>query len=411
MNIYLIIILAALVAGFVVECIGDFLCIRSLDMTLPDEFKGMYEPERYARSQQYTRSKAQFDCISSAFSLVFVLTFILAGGFSYVDRFVRGLDVPTTIAGLIFFGILFLIYEVFSIPFSLYNHFVIEERFGFNTMTLRTFFIDKAKMYLLVCILGSIILGGMQFIFERAGSLAWLYVWAFVSIFILIAQPLYTMVIAPLFNDFIPLEEGGLKGDIERYAARVRFPLKEISVMDGSRRSAHSNAYFSGLYKKRIALFDTLLNRHSPEEIVAVIAHEVGHYKKRHVVKGMVWAILHTGVFLYLLSIFMDNLRLFQAFGVQRTSVYAGFVFFAFLYLPVEFVISVLMNHISRKHELEADTFAAQTTGSIEGIVSALKNLAVSNLGNLTPHPLNVVLRYTHPPVLDRIAALRSMPL
>jgi len=408
MNIYLVIILMALIGNYALQNIAGYLNVKCLETRLPDEFQGFYDEVKYKKAQEYTIIQTRFDYISSTIYILLLLPFILLGGFNYVDEFVRGLNLYPIITGLIFFGILYFVYDMISIPFSLYSDFVIEEKFGFNKMTIKTFVLDKCKEYFLVIILGSMILGGLLFFFEKAGTYAWLYAWALVSFFTLIAQPLYNMVIAPMFNKFTPLENGKLKEGIEQYSRKVKFPLKEISVMDGSKRSTHSNAYFSGFLKKRIALFDTLIEKHSPEELVAVIAHEVGHYKRRHIVKGMIFSILHSGILFFLLSLFINNKGLASAFRMEQTSVYAGFVFFGLLYSPIILLLSIFKNYISRKYEFEADRFAAETTRSVNAMILALKNLSMSNLANLTPHPWNVFFNYTHPPVLERIKALRS---
>lgn len=408
MNPYLAIILTALIGEFVLRSTARYLNLKSLDKTLPGEFSGFYDEEKYSRSQEYTKANAKFAYVSSSFDVVLITAFIVLGGFNLVDQFVRGLELNPIFTGLVFFGLLYFAQDIISIPFDLYNNFVIEERFGFNKMTGKIFLLDKVKSYGLVIILGSILLGGILLFFEIAGAYAWLYAWVFVSFFIIAAQPLFTTVIAPLFNKFTPLDEGELKSAIQHYADKVGFALKEICVMDGSKRSAHSNAYFSGFIKKRIALFDTLMDKHSVEEMVAIIAHEVGHYKRRHILKGMILSIIHTGILLFLLSQFIDNRGLFDAFRMGSVSVYAGLVFFSILYSPIELVLSVVMNAISRKHEFEADAFAAETTGEAEPLILALKNLSVANLGNLTPHAFTVFLNYSHPPVLQRIAALRQ---
>lgn len=408
MNLYLAIILIALIGEFVLLSIARHLNLKALDKTLPGEFNGFYDEEKYSQSQEYTRVQARFAYFSSAFNVVLTVGFITLGGFNLVDQFVRGFELNPILTGLAFFGLLYFAHDIISIPFVLYNNFVIEERFGFNTMTAKVYVLDKIKSYGLIIILGAILLGGLLFFFEKAGAYAWLYAWGFLSFFIILAQPLFTTVIAPLFNKFTPLEDSELKSAIQQYADGVGFALKEICVMDGSKRSAHSNAYFSGFIKKRIALFDTLMEKHSIEEMVAIIAHEVGHYKRRHILKGMILSIIHTGVLLFLLSMFMDNRGLFDAFRMEAVSVYAGLVFFSILYSPIELVLSVLMNAMSRKHEYEADAFAAETTGTAEPLILALKHLSVANLGNLTPHALTVFLNYSHPPVLQRIAVLRQ---
>jgi len=409
MNIYLIIILIALIGEFILRSIVRYLNLRALDTKLPDEFNGFYDAEKYSKSQEYTRVQTKFEYVLSTFNIILIVAFIVLGGFNYIDTFVRGFNFSPILTGLMFFGILYFAQDIISIPFSVYDNFVIEEKFGFNKMTLKTFILDKIKSYFLIIVLGSILLGGILLFFEKTGTYAWLYAWALVSFFIVIAQPIYTLLIAPMFNKFTPLEDDELKESIEDYAQKVKFPLKEICVMDGSKRSAHSNAYFSGFGKKRIALFDTLLEKHSISELVAVIAHEVGHYKKRHIIKGMFISIIHTGILFYLLSFFINSKGLFEAFKMgENISVYAGLVFFALLYSPIELILSVLMNSLSRKYEYEADAFAAETTESADAMVLGLKNLYVSNLENLTPHPLNVVLNYSHPPVLERIRALRK---
>lgn len=334
--------------------------------------------------------------------------FILAGGFNWIDHLVRGFQFGPVSTGLFFFGILFFATDIIFIPFALYINFVIEEKFGFNKMTMKLFVLDKIKIYLVTVILGTPILGGILLLFETVGGYAWIYVWLFTTCVVLISQPLFTRVIAPLFNKFEHLEEGELSDAIENYAVSVDFPLKDLFVMDGSKRSGHSNAFFSGLIKKRITLYDTLIEKHQTGELVAIIAHEVGHYKNRHVPKGMVLSIVHAGILLFLVSLFLSSRGMFDAFRMDELSVYAGLVFITILYTPVEMLLSILLNFLSRRFELQADAYAAETTGSPEMLVLALKNLSVSNLSNLAPHPLDVFLNYSHPPVLERIRVLRS---
>ena len=407
MNIYLALILTALIGEFVLRSVARYLNLKTVDGKLPAEFKGFYDEEKYSQSQEYMKANTKFAYVSSTFDMVLIVGFILLGGFNFVDQLIRGFELAPMLSGLLFFGVLYFAQDIISMPFTLYRHFVIEERFGFNQMTAKTFVLDKLKAYLLGVILGAIVLGSILFFFEKTGTYAWLYAWGVVSCFILILQPLYTTVIAPLFNKFTPLEDGELRDAMEAYAEQVRFPVKEICVMDGSRRSAHTNAYFSGFIKKRIALFDTLIEAHSTAELVAIIAHEVGHYKRKHILKGMIFSIIHIGVLFFMLSLFIDNRGLFDAFQMEAVSVYAGLLFFSLLYSPIELVLSIAMNVVSRKYEYEADAFATETTESAESLILALKNLSVFNLGHLTPHRLTVMLNYSHPPVLQRIAALR----
>ena len=410
MNIYLLIILSALIGEFLLRTLVRVLNLKALDPGLPNEFQGYYDEEKYARSQEYTRVNTRFAFFTTSFDLIVILVFILFGGFNFVDQIVRGFGLSTLPSGLAFFGILFFASDLISTPFSLYQNFVIEEDFGFNKMTLKTFILDKLKGYLLILVLGGVFLTAILFFFEKTGEYGWLYAWGIIGLFMILIQPLFTLVIAPMFNKFTPLEKGELRTAIENYAQKVKFPLSRIDVMDGSKRSAKSNAYFSGFGKqKRIALFDTLLEKHSNDEMVAILAHEVGHYKKHHIKVGIMISILHTGLLFWLLSIFIDNPGLFEAFKMKEISVYGGLTFFMILYSPVELVLSVIMNAVSRRNEFQADAYSAKTTEKSEHLISGLKNLSVSNLGNLTPHSLSVLLDHSHPPVLERITALKKV--
>ena len=410
MNIYLLIILSALIGEFLLRTLVRVLNLKALDPGLPNEFQGYYDEEKYARSQEYTRVNTRFAFFTTSFDLIVILVFILFGGFNFVDQIIRGFGLSTLPSGLAFFGILFFASDLISTPFSLYQNFVIEENFGFNKMTVKTFILDKLKGYLLTLALGGVFLTAILFFFEKTGEYGWLYAWGIIGLFMILIQPLFTLVIAPMFNKFTPLEKGELRTAIENYAQKVGFPLSRIDVMDGSKRSAKSNAYFSGFGKqKRIALFDTLLEKHSNDEMVAILAHEVGHYKKHHIKVGILISILHTGLLFWLLSIFINNPGLFEAFQMKEISVYGGLTFFMILYSPVELVLSVIMNSVSRRNEFQADAYSAKTTEKSEHLISGLKNLSVSNLGNLTPHSLSVLLDHSHPPVLERITALKKI--
>lgn len=409
MNIYAVIILLALAVNYALNLISDLLNLRALQKALPDEFKDVFDEEKYRKAQEYTRVRTRFGLLTSTFSIIVLLVFWFAGGFNWVDVFVRDFGYGTIVTGLLFVGILILAQTIISLPFSIYSTFVIEERFGFNKTTPATFVTDRLKGLMLTILLGAPLLAGVIGIFEYLGAIAWLYAWAVVVIFTLFVQFIAPTWIMPLFNKFTPLEDGELKQAILDYAGKVSFPLRGIYKIDGSRRSSKSNAFFTGFGRnKRIALFDTLIENHSVPELVAVLAHEVGHYKKKHIPKNMVISILHTGVMLFLLSLFIRVPGLHEAFFMEHISVYAGLVFFGLLYSPIEMVLSVIMQVMSRKHEFEADRFAADTTGDPESMVSVLKKLSADNLSNLTPHPFHVFLHYSHPPVLQRIRAIRS---
>ena len=410
MNIYGLIILVTLLAGFILDIITNLLNLRSLKGELPDEFKGVFDAEEYKRSQAYTRVHTRFGFLTSTVSLAATLIFWFAGGFNAIDLMVRGWDPGPIFTGLIYIGILILMRSLLGLPFSIYNTFVIEERFGFNKTTPKTFMLDILKGLLLGIILGGPLLAALLFFFDFAGAFAWLYCWIGTTVFTLVVQFVAPTWIMPLFNKFTPMEEGELHRAITDYADKVSFPLKGIYVMDGSKRSTKSNAFFTGFGKnKRIALFDTLIERHSTPELVSVLAHEIGHYKKKHILKSMVISILHMGIMFYLLSIFISHPGLFEAFYMQHQSVYAGLIFFGMLYAPIELVLSVFMQIFSRRNEYEADRYAAETTGNAGPMVEALKKLSLHNLSNLRPHPLYVFLNYSHPPVLQRIEALRGI--
>lgn len=412
MNIYAIVILATLLFSFVLNIITEVLNLRALRDALPPEFKDVYDPAAYKKSQDYTRETTRFELVASAFGLVVTLVFWFAGGFNYLDQIVRQWNLHPIVTGLAYIGILIFAKALISLPFSLYSTFVIEERFGFNTMTPKTFVLDLLKSLLLAVLLGGPLLAGVLAFFQYVGGLAWLYCWLAVTVFTLFVQFIAPTWIMPLFNKFTPLERGELREAIMDYARSVKFSLQNVFVMDGSKRSTKSNAFFTGFGKnKRIALFDTLIEKHSVPELVAVLAHEIGHYKKKHIIQGLLISIAHTGVMFYLLSIFISHEGLFDAFYMEHVSIYAGLIFFGMLYAPIEMILSVFMQIFSRKNEYEADRFAAETTNDPHSMIAALKKLSRDNLSNLTPHPVYVFLNYSHPPVLQRIRALRELQI
>ena len=274
-------------------------------------------------------------------------------------------------------------------------------------MTASTFLLDKVKGYFLSALIGAPVIALLLYFFESLGPNAWLYAWALIAVFTLAMQPLFNLFIAPMFNKFTPLEDGELRSAIEKYVSKVNFPLARIDIMDGSKRSAHSNAYFSGFGKsRRIAIFDTLVDKHSTEEIVSVVAHEVGHYKLKHIFFGTIIGIVETGIMLFAFKLIMNDISLFHVFGVNNLSVHAGIVFFSMLYAPVSMFTSIISSAISRKNEFEADKYSLDTTNNSEALISMLIGLSANNLSHLTPHPLKVFLSYSHPPVIDRIKAV-----
>jgi STE24 endopeptidase len=407
-NAYGAVVLAALVLTYAVNLLADLLNLRSLSTRLPEEFQGVFDPSAYERSQSYARVRTRFDAVAAGVDLAKLLVFWFAGGFGALDGLLLHWSLPPLVHGMLYVGILLAANELFSLPFDVYSTFVIEERFGFNKTTPVTFVADRLKSYVLSAILGGVFLAGVLAFLHWAGPRAWIYIWITATAFVLLLQFVAPTLIMPLFNKFTPLADGELKEAILAYARSVDFPLRGIFVIDGSKRSTKANAFFTGFGKaKRIALFDTLIARHSVPEMVAVLAHEIGHYKKGHIVKGMVLSILHFGLLSYLLSLFVASPGLFRAFGMDRVDPAAGLVFFSLLYTPISFALSMLLQAISRANEYEADRYSAETARDPESLVRALKTLSVTNLANLTPHPFYVFLKYTHPPVLQRIRAIR----
>jgi len=410
MNIFTVIILAAILVDFVLEIVSNRLNLEALSKELPDEFDRVYDEETYAKSQEYTRVQTKFGFITGTFDLILLLVFWFAGGFNWLDQWARGFDFGVIVTGLIFIGVLIIAKTIISLPFSIYSTFVIEERFGFNKTTPKTFVMDRVKGLLLSVVIGAPLLAGIIAFFEYGGTWAWVYAWLVVTAFSLVMQYIAPTWIMPIFNKFEPLEDEELREAIENYADKVDFPLQEIYVMDGSKRSSKSNAFFTGFGKnKRIALFDTLIENHTKEELVAVLAHEIGHYKKKHIIKNMGISILQTGIMFALLSIFLQVQALFDAFYMDQMSVYAGLLFFGMLYSPIETILGIAMQKLSRSHEYEADHFASTTIQNSEEMVNVLKKLSKDNLSNLTPHPFYVFLNYSHPPVLKRIQAIRNI--
>jgi STE24 endopeptidase len=413
-NAIAILILVALFALWKLDFIATILNLKALSPDLPAEFKDTYDAERYARSQEYTRESARFEIIHSVASLFILLAFWLAGGFGWLDRFARGLVSGEIPSGLVFLGLLFLGHMIVHLPFSIYDTFVIEEKFGFNKTTPKTFVIDQIKGLLLAAVLGLPLAAGILWIFGNVLN-AWLWAWGFFVTFQLFLTWLAPTLILPLFNKFTPMADGPLRQAIEAMARKCGFPLGEISVMDGSKRSTKANAFFTGFGKnKKIALYDTLIEEQTRDELVAVLAHEIGHFKLRHIVQRLAVSIIQAAALFYLLARVIDggpfSRELFDAFGVEKISAHVGLVLFGVLFAPASRLLGIAANAWSRKHEFEADAFAAKATEKPESLVSALKKLSAKNLSNLTPHPFRVFLDHSHPPVLIRINALRALP-
>ena len=410
MNIFAIIILAALVLEFSLKLVANMLNLKSLKLELPLILQGIYKPEDYRKSQEYLRVTTRFSLIESSFTLILLLAFWFSGGFNRFDQIVGSWKLIPLASGLLYIGILFFAYGLLKLPFSIYDTFVIEERFGFNKTTPRTFFMDLVKGFILAAILGGLLLTGVLTLFQYESRFAWIYCWTIVIVFSLALQYVAPAWIMPLFNKYKPMESGELRDAILEYTRSINFPIKNIFVMDGSRRSSKSNAFFTGFGRnKRIALFDTLIAQHTVPEIVAVLAHEVGHYKKKHILQGTIISIVHTGLIFFLLSLFTGNTGLYQAFDMSQYPIYAGLLFFGLLYTPIDLILSIIMQMISRRNEYQADRFAAETIKQPANLVDALKKLSSTNLSNLTPDPFYVFLNYSHPPLMQRTQAIENI--
>ena len=403
------IILAIIIAGFAFDQWINYLNTTTRSNFLPEALKGFYDESTYSLQQDYERDNYRFGLVSDILSFLAILAMLIFGGFAWIDGFVRTYTDSAILLAIFFFGIIAFVSDIFSIPLEVYHTFVIEERYGFNKTTPKTFVIDKLKGWLLASVIGGGILSLIIFIYEKSGSWFWVLAWISISVFTLFISYFYTTLLVPIFNKLTPLPSGELRDAIEQVAAKADFSLKDISIMDGSKRSTRGNAYFSGFgRKKSIVLFDTLVNEHSVDELAAVLAHEIGHYKKKHVLKGLVSGILQTGVLLFVLSLFLKSPLPAIALGASVTSFHMSVVAFGILYSPVSMILGIMFNSISRKHEYEADRFAVSLSkpGSLQ---EALKRLSVKNLSNLTPHPWYVFIHYSHPALLQRLAAINKI--
>ncbi len=400
------IIIGVIVVDFILDQILDAMNARHFGDPIPAPLSDVYDTTEYQRSQRYKKAKHRFGVITSSFTLILTLVFFFADGFEVVDNFARQYSDNRIIVALIFFGIIIFASDILSTPFAYYNTFVIEERFGFNKTTVRTFFLDKIRGWSLMGVLGGGLLSLIIWFFELSGPQFWIYAWVAVTLFSKTMTFFYSRWIVPLFNKQTPLPDGMLRDAIGSFAQKVDFALDNIYVIDGSKRSTKANAYFSGFGKqKRITLYDTLIEELDTEEVVAVLAHEVGHYRKRHVVFNLLMTVLLTGSTFFLLSLFINIPEFSLAIGVQTPSFHAGLIAFAILYSPISAITGLLMNYISRKFEYEADSYA-KTTYAASPLATSLKKLSKSSLSNLTPHPTYVFVHYSHPTLLQRIEYL-----
>ncbi len=402
------ILIGILVFDYALERLLDYLNASRMGQPIPKVLAGLYNSDKYDKQQSYQKTNTQFSLVSATFSLVVVLVFFFVSGFAHVHSFAAGITPSPILQCLIFFGILMLAQDILGLPFQLYQTFVIEEKFGFNKITWKLFIGDKIKGWLLTAVLGGSILSLITWFYYRTTDMFWIYAWLMVAGISLFFTVFYSNLIVPLFNKQTKLEDGQLKTAIENFANNVSFPVKDIYMLDGSKRSTKANAYFTGLgSKKRIVLFDTLINDLTTEEVVAVLAHEIGHYKKKHTLQGIVISILQMGLIFYLLSLFLGEAVFSRALGVEAAVFHIGLVAFAMLYSPVSMATGLIMNIWSRKNEYQADAFASRTFSG-KALSDALKKLSINNLSNLTPHPAYVFFYYSHPSLHQRIFAMQK---
>ena len=404
-SIFLLII-GVIVFNFIKDFLLDYLNSKNFNNKIPSIISDVYDKEKYLKSIEYKKIQYSFSKYLKTYSLLIILCFFYFDGFVILDDYCRVLFESPLLISLTFFGILFFGNELLALPFSIYFTFVIEEKFGFNQTTIKTYASDKLKSWVLTILFGGSILSFIIYQEQLIGNNFWIVAWVFITGISVLLNGFYAQIIVPLFNKQSKLEEGELRSEIEKYSSKVGFDLSNIFVIDGSKRSTKANAYFSGFGKqKRVTLFDTLINKLNKNQIVAVIAHEIGHYKKNHIIYNLLFSVIQTGIMLYILSLFIYMPIFSESLGINLHSFHIGLITFSILFTPFSEIISLFFNLFSRKFEYEADEFAKNT---YEGkyLIEALKILSKDSLSNLTPHPKYVWWHYSHPTLLQRVIHL-----
>jgi|TARA_B110000914_G_scaffold102146_1_gene89645 STE24 endopeptidase len=405
-NSLFILLISIIIFNFIKDSFLDYLNSKHFKNKIPEIISDVYNKSKYLKSQEYKKTQYEFSKFSRIFSLITILLFFYLDGFLIIDNLLRNYFESSILISLFFFGIIFFASEILNFPFSIYFTFVIEEKYGFNKTNLKTFITDKLKSWGLTILFGGGILSFIIFQFEMIGNKFWIIAWIFISGLSIIINGLYAQIIVPLFNKQSKLEEGELRTEIEKYAKKVGFDLSNIFVIDGSRRSTKANAYFSGFGKqKRVTLYDTLINKLTNSQIVAVIAHEIGHYKKNHIIFNLLFSFIQTGIMLYVLSLFVYQPVFSEALGINNHSFHIGLIAFSILYTPISEIFSLIFNLFSRKFEYQADEYAKKTFDG-KYLIEALKTLSKDSLSNLTPHPKYVWWHYSHPTLFERITRL-----
>ena len=403
---WLLIIICLVLFNYFFSTILEYINDKNWKTDIPKNMNAFYAKEKYEKARKYSIEKGKISFISSTFSLILVLLLLWFEGYGFIDSFISTKYDALFIQSGLFFLALMILNDLIKLPFEYYFTFIIEEKYGFNKTTIRTFLTDKIKKYILAILIGGGILAGTIYLFSYVNNSFWLWLWTGMSIFLILTNMFYAELIVPIFNKLKPLNNGSLKNKIEAYSKKVGYSLSKIYVIDGSKRSSKANAFFSGLgSRKTIALYDTLIEKHSEDELVAVLAHEVGHYKKKHILTSLILSILQLGLMCFLFELCLNEENISRALGSDKVVFHLGLVGFGILYSPIGTIVGIFMNILSRKNEFEADEYAKKT---FEGssLELALKKLSVDNLTNLYPHPLYVFIHYSHPPLLKRLEAL-----
>ena len=404
----LYIILGISIVSYLFDQFLDYLNLKAQRKDIPSEIADFFDKEKYQKSLNYQADQQRFSFISSAFSFLLSLLMLLLGGFGWLDSVLRPFIGNEIILALAFFGVIMILSDILGIPFQLYSTFVIEEKYGFNKTTVKTFILDKLKGYVLGAVIGGVLLSVLLYLIQTIGPNFWVWFGLIAATFILLINMFYTSLFLPLFNKLTPLGDGDLKTAIESFAKKVNFPLDNIFIMDGSKRSAKANAFFSGIgKKKKIVLYDTLIANHTTEELVAVLAHEVGHFKKKHIVWSYLISIVQVFFVLFVLSLMIFNENLSLALGGNVQAIHLNLIAFGILFSPISGITGLLMSLLSRKNEFEADAYAKETYDG-NALSNALKKLSVDSLSNLYPHQAYVFFHYSHPPLLKRLEALNQ---
>ena len=409
------IIISLVVLNYLFSNILDYVNHSNWKDEIPNELKDFYNKEKYKKAKDYALSKNKIGLFSSSISFLFIMTLLVFNGYGFIDQLVNMdilksfflFDLNSSFAqsGL-FFLILFILNSIISIPFSYYNTFIIEEKFGFNKTTKSTFFLDILKSFFLSVFIGGALLFLALYLYDNLNDGFWLWLWIGLSFLMILINMFYADLIVPIFNKLKPLDDGELRQKIEKYSKEVGYLLNNIYVIDGSKRSTKANAFFSGLGpRKTIALYDTLIEKHTEDELVAVLAHEVGHFKKKHIFSGLIMSIIQIGIMTFFFELCLKLPEISLALGGSEASFHLGLIGFSIIFSPISMLSGILMNYISRKNEFEADAYAKETFNG-EDLSLALKKLSVDSLSNIYPHPLYVFFHYSHPPLIQRLRAL-----